>query len=352
MSHEVETAMFVGQPAWHGLGTVLESAPTIAEAIVAAGLDWKVDLLDLCLKDEAHLVSRDDHADDERMVRTYGDADDERLVPQLSDIPARVTMRSTDRSILGVVGPEFTPLQNADAFGFFQPFLDNGTARLEAAGSLRMGKRVWVLASINQQADIVEGDEVRNYVLLAHGHDGSLAIRVGFTMVRVVCANTLSASLSDGSSKLVKINHRKHAPAALRMVQDAMQLATKDFQATTEVLRGLAKIDCTEELLKRYTREVFGAGNANDDDASKRIVGNVLRLAEQGRGTEVPGVRGTMWGAFNAVTEYLTHERGKSDDSRVESQWFGDSAMLTERALMLAIEVAGGRRVDRLSDEE
>lgn len=335
MSHEVETAMFVGQPAWHGLGTVLEAAPTIEEAITASGLDWNVDLLDLCLKDEAPLITSPDEA----------------LREKARDIPARVTMRNTDRSILGVVGPEFKPLQNIDAFKFFQPFLDNGTARLEAAGSLRMGKRVWVLASIDQQADIVDGDEVRNYVLLAHGHDGSLAIRVGFTMVRVVCANTLSASMSDGASKLVKINHRAHAPAALKMVQDAMQLATKDFQATTEVLRGLAKIDCNEELLKRYTREVFGAGNANDDDASKRIVASVLRLAEEGRGVDLPGVRGTMWGAFNAVTEYLTHERGKSDDTRVESQWFGDSAVRTERALMLAIEVAGGRRFDIGSDE-
>ncbi len=322
MSHEVETAMFVGQPAWHGLGTVLEAAPTIEEAIVASGLDWNVELVDLVTKEE-----------------------------EAQDAPARITRRTSDKSILGVVGPEFKPLQNADAFKFFQPFIDNGTARLEAAGSLRMGKRVWVLASINQQADIVDGDEVRNYVLLAHGHDGSLAIRVGFTMVRVVCANTLAASMSDGASKLVKINHRAHAPAALKMVQDAMQLATKDFQATTEVLRGLAKIDCNEDLLKRYTREVFGAGNANDDDASKRIVASVLRLAEEGRGTELQGVRGTMWGAFNAVTEYLTHERGKSDDTRVESQWFGDSAMRTERALMLAIEVAGGRRFDASSDE-
>lgn len=327
MSHEVETAMFVGEPAWHGLGTVLESAPTIEEGIVAAGLDWNVTLADLVLKDEAHLVCNE------------GDAGDE----EPRSIPARVTIRTSDNSILGVVGPEFLPLQNIDAFKFFQPFIDDGSAKLEAAGSLRNGRRVWVLASIKQAAEVIAGDEVRNYVLLAHGHDGSLAIRVGFTMVRVVCANTLSASLDDDKSKLIRINHRKHAAKSLELVQGAMKLASQSFEANVETFKELARRDCTEALLKSYTREVFGVGNANDEDASKRIVASVLRLFESGRGTDIAGVRGTLWGAYNAVTEYLTHERGKTADARVESAWFGDAAKLTERALMLAIEAAAGR---------
>src|SRR5678815_2693601 len=174
MAHEVESGMFVGQPAWHGLGTVLPNAPSIEDAIVCAGLDWTVKLAPLAIVADGRPV---DHC---------------------------ATVRESDDSILGVVGPGYVPLQNREAFAWFQPMVESGAVTLEAAGSLREGRRIWILGRCaDSSADIVPGDEVRQYLLLAHGHDGSLAIRVGFTSVRVVCANTLRASLESDESALV-----------------------------------------------------------------------------------------------------------------------------------------------------
>ena len=97
--------------------------------------------------------------------------------------------RKTDGRILGTVGPRYTLLQNKDAFQWFQPFLDAQEAALHTAGSLVHGSRIWVLAKLNRDPLVIaEGDEVEKFVLLSHSHDGSLAVRVGFTPIRVVCA--------------------------------------------------------------------------------------------------------------------------------------------------------------------
>ena len=302
--------MFVGEPAWHGLGVVLQDPPSVEDAIRMAGLDWEVSLEPLSLKDGR-------------------------------EVGHRATVRSSDKKILGVVGPGFKPLQNEDAFGWFQPMLDSKAVTLEAAGSLRGGQRVWVLGKVQgQSVDIVKGDEVRQHILLAHGHDGSLAIRVGFTTVRVVCANTLSAAMNDGDSLLVKIPHRANAGRALEAVRDVMDVARREFAATADQLRYLAKVGCDEESLKRYVREVFCPEKVEDETAAKITTAKVVKLFHEGRGMELPGVAGTYWAAFNAITEFTTHKRGKSQDARVDSQWFGDSAKFARRALAVGLELA------------
>lgn len=309
MAHEFESGLFVGEPAWHRLGVVLEQPPSIDDAIRLAGLDWEVRLAPLALAEDGRAVSH------------------------------RATVRGSDNAILGVVGPGYVPLQNRDAFGWFQPFVDSGAATLEAAGSLRGGRRVWVLARVADAIrEVAPNDPITQYVLLAHAHDGTLAIRCGFTVVRVVCQNTLSGALDDDQSKLLKIRHRSGARDALERVREVIDLARGEFAATAEQLRQLARVGCDERTLRRYVREVFVPGAADAENVASRIVGNVVPLFEGGRGAELS--RGTLWGAYNAVTEYITHERGRSDDARVESAWFGEGARLARRALDVGLEFA------------
>lgn len=120
MAHLVENMLAVGKAPWHGLGTLLDNPPTVEAAISLAGLDWRVVLEPLQLTSDGRPA------------------------------PAHATVRDTDRRILGVVGPQYRPLQNEEAFAWFQPFLDLGEASIESAGSLAHGKRVWVLAKLSQ----------------------------------------------------------------------------------------------------------------------------------------------------------------------------------------------------------
>jgi phage/plasmid-like protein (TIGR03299 family) len=245
--------------------------------------------------------------------------------------------------VLGVVGPRYAPLQNRDAFGWFQPFLDARAAALHTAGALRQGSRVWVLAKINRDPLVVaEGDTVEKFLLLSHGHDGSLAVRCGFTPIRVVCANTLSMAHGSDASTLIRIKHTRDVLENLANVREVMDLANQEFEATAEQYRRLARKSINQADLRRYVKKVFKV--EDDQEASSRLknlMEEIVGLAEAGRGNNLPSVRGTLWTAYNGVSEWLTHNRGRSDDNRLNSLWFGDSALTNRHALTVALDMAG-----------
>jgi phage/plasmid-like protein (TIGR03299 family) len=317
MAHEVENIMYVGQAPWHGLGTRFVTAPSLDEAIVAAGLDWKV------------------------TTEPVFSGSQERL-------PALATRRSSDGSILGVVGPKYSPLQNSEAFDFFKPFIESGEAVIETAGSLRMGKRVFVLAKLKlDPMDIVKGDSVEKYVLLSNSHDGTLAVRVGFTGVRVVCANTMAMAHGDSASRLIRVRHTKNVAENLEGIRAVMNLANQQFEATAEQYRVLASKEINQADLEKYVKLVFNSNKkileAEGDTANlnnKRLINSIQPLFEKGLGNDMPGVRGTLWAAYNAVSEHLQYNRGDDAQVRLDSLWFGQGAQLNKRALEVAVMMA------------
>lgn len=312
MSHEVESMFTVGAAPWHGLGVRLENPPTIADAIRLAGLDWKVSKVPLCRSDS------------------------------FAQIPMFATVRSSDQLYLGCVGPQWTPLQNEQAFAWFDPFIASGECSLEAAGSLREGRHVWVLAKINRDPLTVTGDDaVEAYLLLSNAHDGSRVARCGFTPIRVVCQNTLSAAHAEGASKLLRVRHTANIDLAMREVRDVINVMHGTFSASIEQMRSLARKGCNVDDLRKYVDRVFRAKNADltETDSeralkSDRLFDSIEPLFLKGRGN-----RGeTYWDAFNAVTEYLTWERGRTADNRLSSLWMGEGGQLADRALSEAVK--------------
>jgi phage/plasmid-like protein (TIGR03299 family) len=312
MAHEVENMFYYGGPPWHGLGRKIPPGKSLSidEALSAAGLDWQVELKHLYTQDRAGLPVG------------------------LSSFYA--TMRSSDNSVLGIVGKDYKPLQNKDAFTWFQPFLDAGQATLETAGSLKHGRKVWVLAKTKQEPLLIGRDDpVENYVLLSNSHDGSLAVRAGFTPIRVVCNNTLCMAHDSEASRLIRIRHTANISRNLGLVQQIMHVARREFQATVHQYRVLSLRGITPEDLENYVRRVF---NLSEDQESTKHLPAVVSLFENGRGSRLAG--DTYWGAYNAVNEYLNYDRGKTQDSTLNSLWFGDSAALNKRALKTALEMA------------
>jgi len=254
----------------------------------------------------------------------------------------RAVRRTSDGRILGVVGPRYVPLQNEDAFAWFQPFLDAKEAALHTAGSLRQGSRVWVLAKLNRTPlEIAPGDEVEKYLLLSHGHDGSLAVRVGFTPVRVVCANTLAMAHGSDASKLIRLKHTKDIHQNLASIREVMDLANQQFEATAEQYRLLARKSINQADLRKYVERVLGV--KDDEEPStrmKNVMEEIIALAESGRGNALPVVSGTYWSAYNGVTEWLSYQRGRNQENRLNSLWFGDSAAMNKHALETAWAMA------------
>jgi phage/plasmid-like protein (TIGR03299 family) len=257
-----------------------------------------------------------------------------------------------------MVGERYTILQNKEAFAWFQPWLDQKEAALHTGGALFEGSRIWALAKLNRDPmEIAAGDVVEKYVLLSHSHDGSLAVRVGFTPIRVVCWNTLSMAHSADASKLIRLKHSKNVHTNLENLRDVMNLVNAEFEATAEQYRLLQRKSINQNDLRKYIKLVFKV-DADDNviwpekgertkemkelcsERQKNILEEVIALCEAGKGNNLPSVRGTYWSAYNGVTEYLSYVNGRNEDNRLNSLWFGQNATLNKLALTTAVEMA------------
>lgn len=314
MAHLVETMFYRGEVPWHGLGKSVKGKPTCREAIIHAGADWEVDKV-------RGLV-----------YNPYADTGGDPHMP----LDAWAIIRKTDGAILGTVGEDYRPLQNAEAFDFFDPFIKNGDAVLETAGVLKGGKIVWILAQLTSaEEDVVTGDPIRRYHLLVNSHDGSKAINNGETTVRVVCFNTLTAAMRSGLTNLSRIIHRGDVVAKLKALQLDLAENTEMFKRTAAAWRMMAGKPISHYQAHDYFRRVFEVEDTAEDS---RAVKNTFRLWTYSPATAAVPPR-TVWGAYNAVTEFTSHGRMANPEKRLNSLWFGDSAKVNARAFELAVSM-------------
>jgi len=311
MAHLVESMMYVGQTPWHGLGRKIPDGKklSVREAIVAAKLDWQVELRRLFIEGLEEVQSG--------------------ILDQYA------VCRTSDNAFLGIVGPGYVPLQNEDALQWFQPFLDAGEATLETAGSLKGGRHVWALAKIRDgNMTVGKRDSVAHYILLSNAHDGSVTVRVGFTPIRVVCNNTLTLAHDSKASKLLRVKHTLNLHDNLKLVREIMNVARGEFNATVGQYRHLQRRSIDAAGLEKYVRVVFDLSGKS----SRELIPNIIYLFENGRGNREAGR--TYWGAYNAVTEYLNYFRGRTQDNTLSSLWFGESAQINRQALAVALKMA------------
>src|ERR1700722_9476024 len=303
MSDRVETMMAVGQAPWHNKGKVLTVAPkNTAEGIEASGLNWEVELKPLFLGDGRR-------------------------------VEANAIVRKSDNHILGHhVGMGFQPLQNIDAFKWFDPFIESGLCSFETAGSLCEGSRIWVLAKLNREdTEVAPGDFIRKYLLLSNSHEYGVSIRVGLTPVRVVCWNTLTLSHNSVDSKLIRVRHTGQTLRVLGEIREIVNVANNAFEATCEQYRKLAKSKIVNQNdLRKYVTQVLNLTEKTEGVLSTRSENTFKKVMEyivNGKGNATPEVSGTWWTAFNGLNEFLCYSRGRTEETRLNSVWFGDSAV-------------------------
>lgn len=325
MAHDLattngKTAMaYFGETPWHRLGTKLNEPATAAQAIEAAGLNYQADL---------------------KVIQTTGGT----LVPQ-----RKAVVRSDTGEVLGVVGNSYVPVQNSQAFGFLDAVVGDGSLRYHTAGALGKGERVWMLAKLPNEIRIKNSEDVtEQFLLLSNSHDGTSSLRVFFTPIRVVCANTLGAAERRGRRQGVSIVHKGDLDAKVNEAQAVLGLAKRFYDSLGEKMNVLANYYPNRKKIEDYFESLYpnipDARNTRSENVRKEL----MHLFEHGRGQNIPATRLSMWAAFNAVTEYVDHHRstrGKTDldraSRRLESAWFGSGAGLKavawESALNLAV---------------
>ncbi len=272
---------------WHGLGAVLERPPaTIAEAIEASGLGWRVEREPIAV-DRGDVASADSIWD-----------------PRCEEIPGWwANVRQDTRGVLGIVGDRYRIVQNSDAFRFVDQLLGS-SMHFETAGSLHGGRRVWVLARLPEHIE-VGGDPVRPYVLLMNSHDGSTAVVVASTPVRVVCQNTLSWAL-DRARQRYSIRHTEKVREHVHQARRVLELSVDYYRQFKALGDGLASERCTETHLRRVLEQLYPSGTDDVSDRMRRSRDETKRrIVELFLGGDTQGnAPGSKWAAVNAIVEY------------------------------------------------
>lgn len=354
---------------WHGLGVVLDRQATSQEALAAAGLaDW-----------------------DLQKLQTYVDFGDQRI-----ETGSYAIIRGDNGTILtkGVaVGDRYEIVSNEALFEFGDAVIEQG-AYWETAGALGDGERVWMLAAMPNESELItEGDEVRHYALFISSHDGSSAIRCFPTTERVVCQNTYNSALGKAGSAGISMRHTTNIKTNINQAKEALGLVAKDQQEFVKVAKGLTKkklvnpesyfhlcldhiVDVTvadrqltkasldakkgspgsilDAILSLDTIEKRAKAEAKVERAKERrgkLLEDILNRYETDRNNGLESISGSRWAGVNAVTEHLNHSsqnqyRTTADDpagkvrqireSRFNSTFSGRIANLSTQAIEIA----------------
>jgi phage/plasmid-like protein (TIGR03299 family) len=248
------------------------------------------------------------------------------------------------RQALGVVGARYKVVQDGEAFKIIEPLMERGIIKSLNAGAYKA--KTWVYGEAGlDPIDVVPGDSIQARVLIGNSHDGSIPWCVGFPGNRVVCQNTFHFALNSKASKLLKLRHSGNVLELVEQASKAIESVGMEFIEAADKFKFLASIQCDTEDLKEYTGYVFSKWASDDEDTSaletagQRVYNRIVEAFEDGPGSQY--ARGSYWNAYNAVTQYLTHERGRgTEDARFADLQWGNGANLAKRALDGALHLS------------
>lgn len=276
MSANVEQMFYVGETPWHGLGTKIETAPTSEDAIVAAGLDWNV-------------IQEPVYTSEGVLIPGY-----------------KANIRDTDRKVLGMVTNKYKIVQNKDAFSFTDSLLGEGV-RYETAGSLASGKRVWMLARLEDR--LITDEKVSPYLVFTNNHDGTGAVKVAITPIRVVCQNTLNLALQT-AERSWSAAHMGNIEDKLNEAKKTLLNAENYLECLEEEFGELKMQKLTDDQVVQYIKELIPM----DEKATDRVKSTTKEMWVDimDRYLYTPNLQPLEKSAYrfvNAVSDFATHRQ-------------------------------------------
>ena len=276
MSANVETMFSVRETPWHGLGVIIEDAPTSDDALRIAGLDWKVIQSEVICKDSGIVIPG-----------------------------YKVNIRDTDGKVLGMVTDKYKIVQNTEAFAFTDALLGDGV-RYETAGSLSSGKRVWMLAKLEDRK--ITDEIVDPYLVFTNSHDGTGAVRVAITPIRVVCQNTLNLAL-NGASRHWSCVHKGDIMSKMEEAKTTLINTETYMKALEEEFGELKLQSMSVDKVNDYINMLIPL---DENEASKTKIRNIesMRQDIMCRYLYAPDLQDIEHSAYrfvNAVSDFATH---------------------------------------------
>ena len=343
MAHEItdnDHLVLAGKSAWHGLGTVVEDAPTTTEALKLARMEWNV-------LETHHLTGYTPTMTADNEYRTD---------------KWKFTVREDTQEILGCVTSGYQPIQNRDLAKFCSELSMDSVVKVESAGSLFGGRRLWFLLKADTfnvgQTGGTTDDPVTPYILVANGHDGTLSFTGMTTSIRVVCNNTLSWALR-GKGKVFSYKHTANIMSRIDEARESMHKALTGLQNFKDACNHLRNRTMTRQEVQAFFLDVYA--NVVDPivktSASERQSNNPFVPYETDRrytnaldnidkisrnfDDEYQVAGATYWNAFNATSRWLQDRNRKVGDHHTYNVVMGTAAENTSKAFKMALAAAG-----------
>lgn len=275
MAAEVETMFYTREKPWHGLGTRVEEAPSSADALRLAGLDWEV-AQEPVFTNAGELI--------------YG---------------YKANVRDSDRKVLGVVTDRYRLVQNHEAFAFTDTLLGSGV-RYETAGALQGGRKVWLLARMPREY-VISGERISPYMVFSNTHDGSGAVKVALTPVRVVCNNTLNLALATAKRSWSMI-HTGNIKDKIKEAEQTLFMAEEYMDSLGMEFERLRQIKVTDTQVRDYIEQLLPI----EENATAIQRKNIMKLRKdmECRYYDAPDLMRVGKNAYrfiNAVSDFATH---------------------------------------------
>ena len=322
--HLVATMAYAGEKPWHGLGNKLTTLQPLDVWKRQAGMDWMIEESEVRYITGNHTVGA---------IHSFPEQ--------------KVLYRSDTHAALSVVSQRYKVVQPQEVLEFYRDLSEVAGFELETAGVLKAGRRFWALARTGKSACLKGNDVVHSYLLLATSCDGTLATMAIPTSVRVVCNNTLAMALQGANAGAIKVPHSTHFDALA--VKRQLGVAVGQWDSFMYRMKTLAERKVkTHEAMNYFLKVICqtdqlgeGGGSGVSGLANERALKKVQALFEgHGRGAELQAAKDTAWGLLCSVTEFVDHEKqARSQDNRLDSAWFGQGALLKQRALEHALQL-------------
>lgn len=320
MAHLIEQMAYVGATPWHGLGSQLSPQQPLEVWQQEAGMNWQIQESPVRF-----------------MADTIGNLGTTHSFPE-----QKVLYRSDTKAALSVVSQRYQVVQPREVLEFYRDLTERSGYELETAGVLKGGRKLWALARTGQSTALKGNDVVNGYLLLATSCDGTLATTATPTTIRVVCNNTLTIAV-NGASQAIKVPHSTRFNP--RAVKQQLGITVSQWDDFMYRMRMLAARPVKSHEAKDYLRSVLCEVQTGNPErvglSNERALTKVLSMYDgHGRGAELEAAKGTAWGLLNAVTEYVDHERrARSNEYRMDTAWFGQGAVIKQRALNTALQL-------------
>lgn len=318
-----------GKKAWHGLGIEIPEGLSTVDGFRTIGLDWETSLEPVFCEIAGKRVELPEH---------------------------RAHVRSDNNELLGLVSDHYQALNNSDLAKFCDQLLGVDSAvSLETAGSLHGGRRIFALLRLPNTFEVAPGDVVKSYICTANGHGGFASFTGALTNIRVVCNNTLTQAEKD-LAKGFRFRHMGKIDDKLDAARAILGLVTKQQKQFEEQARALVATDLSVGQVREFMDAAWVASFGKLPDATEQpeaylkmlekkneTIAKWLANMENARNS-LAGIRGTAWAAFNSVTEWHDHQRGRfqsvaESDARAHSNLFGISNQSKVKVLNAALSL-------------